>query len=62
VGYVTPTSNVLDVGCGLGRVAQSLPGFLTSGTIQNRYHEVVDRLVLAKLPRVSILSGSSTQI
>ena len=31
-GYVTPTSNVLDVGCGLGRVAHSLPGFLTSGT------------------------------
>jgi ubiquinone/menaquinone biosynthesis C-methylase UbiE len=31
-GYVTPASHVLDVGCGLGRVAQSLPGFLTSGT------------------------------
>ena len=30
-GYVTPVSHLLDVGCGLGRVAQSLPGFLTSG-------------------------------
>lgn len=30
-GYVTPTSNVLDMGCGLGRVAHTLPEFLTEG-------------------------------
>jgi SAM-dependent methyltransferase len=29
---LTPTSDVLDVGCGIGRVARPLAGFLTSGT------------------------------
>jgi SAM-dependent methyltransferase len=32
LGYVRPDSHLLDVGCGLGRVAHSLPGFLDAGT------------------------------
>ncbi len=31
-GYITPSSNVLDIGCGLGRVAHSLAGSLTTGS------------------------------
>ena len=30
--YISPSSNVLDVGCGLGRVAQLLPSFLKDGS------------------------------
>ena len=32
LGYITPSSNVLDVGCGLGRVAHSLAGSLKEGS------------------------------
>ena len=32
LGYITPSSNVLDVGCGLGRVAHSLAGSLREGS------------------------------
>lgn len=31
-GYVKPESHVLDVGCGLGRVAHSLAGYLDTGS------------------------------
>jgi len=29
---LTPSSDVVDVGCGIGRIARPLAGFLTSGT------------------------------